>query len=112
MGHCITTPIPCSLRHDASHLGFGGPEPCLRPRILPPSAMRTPRVGFWRGVGRLVVVHTDSLTLCSRHMIAAAHSQPRVPRAVPGDRSAARPQVASVRNIREPLCNRQQAAAP
>jgi hypothetical protein len=25
----ITTPVPCSPWHDASHLGFGGPELCL-----------------------------------------------------------------------------------
>jgi hypothetical protein len=24
----VTTSVPCSLRHDASHLDFGGPEPC------------------------------------------------------------------------------------
>jgi hypothetical protein len=25
----ITTSVPCRSRHDASNLGFGGPEPCL-----------------------------------------------------------------------------------
>jgi hypothetical protein len=25
----VTTSVPCILRHDASHLAFGGPEPCL-----------------------------------------------------------------------------------
>jgi hypothetical protein len=45
----ITTLVPCSLRHEASHLGFSGPEPFCRPGMLPPSATRTPRVGFWRG---------------------------------------------------------------
>jgi hypothetical protein len=45
----ITTLVPRSLRYDASHLGFGGPEPFFCPGMLPPSATRTPRVGFWRG---------------------------------------------------------------
>jgi hypothetical protein len=50
----ITIPVPCSLRHDASHLGFGGPEPCLssQKRNAPP------RQGLHlRGVGidRIVI---------------------------------------------------------
>jgi hypothetical protein len=44
----VTTSVPCRLRYDASHLGFGGPEPFLRPRTLPLSATRKPMVGFWR----------------------------------------------------------------
>jgi hypothetical protein len=44
----ITISVLCTLRHDASHLGFGGPEPfdvvgCY------PSMTRTRRTGFWRG---------------------------------------------------------------
>jgi hypothetical protein len=45
----ITTSLSCSLRHDTSHLGFGGPETFCRPKTLPLFAIRTPRVGFWRG---------------------------------------------------------------
>jgi hypothetical protein len=32
----ITTPVPCSPWHDASHLGFGGPESCSPPKDITP----------------------------------------------------------------------------
>jgi hypothetical protein len=46
----ITTPVPCSPWHDASHLGLGEPLPLLAAyRRYPPSATGTMEVGFWRG---------------------------------------------------------------
>jgi hypothetical protein len=33
----VTTSVTCSLRHDASHLGFGGPEPCLPSQDITPT---------------------------------------------------------------------------
>jgi hypothetical protein len=44
----VTTSVPCSLRDNASHSGFGGPEPCLSSQDVTLSVMRTLRVGFLR----------------------------------------------------------------
>jgi hypothetical protein len=42
----VITSVPCRIRHDAPHLVFGGPEPCL---LFSSLATRTPGVGFCRG---------------------------------------------------------------
>jgi hypothetical protein len=41
----IANSVPFSLRHDALHLGFGGPQPCFAVLGRSPYATRTPRVG-------------------------------------------------------------------
>jgi hypothetical protein len=44
----VTTSVLYSPWHFTSHLGFGGPEPCLLSKGITPSTVRIPRVGFWR----------------------------------------------------------------
>jgi hypothetical protein len=67
----VTTSVPCSLQHDASHLGFLGAR---RPRTFP-FATRTLRVRFWRDqrlqIGYLWTRRTDAyrdLSVCETYM--------------------------------------------
>jgi hypothetical protein len=48
--HCYHHLIAVVFLHGASHLGFGGPEPCLLSRTFL-SARKTPMVGFGVGEG-------------------------------------------------------------
>jgi hypothetical protein len=45
----VTTSVPRSPRHGASHFGFGGLDLRSPSKDVTPSATRKPRVGFWRG---------------------------------------------------------------
>jgi hypothetical protein len=55
----ITTSVPRSLRHDASHLGFGGPQSRFLSYDVPPPP-RQERLGLDFGCELLVTLISDS----------------------------------------------------
>jgi hypothetical protein len=55
----ITTSVPCSLLHDTSHLGFGGPEPYCLPRTLFP--LRDQDAYSWNLEGNVLPVSSKFL---------------------------------------------------